>query len=89
MPPSEIKPRTLKSYTQLLTLHIVPEFSRVRLRDIGRGMIKRFLATKWDAGKPNSESFRPPRSSTRRYTRRCFCSWPHSGLRPGEAFALQ
>ena len=43
---SEIKPRTLKGYTQLLKLHIVPVFGRVRLRELSRGMIKGFLAKK-------------------------------------------
>jgi len=47
---SEIKPRTLKGYKQLLALHIVPVFSRVRLRDVSRTMIKRFLVTKREAG---------------------------------------
>ena len=32
---SEVKPRTLASYTQLLDLHIVPAFGRVRLREDG------------------------------------------------------
>src|SRR6266850_1441647 len=47
---SEIKPRTLASYTQLLKLHIEPAFGRVRLRELSRGMIKRLLVKKRDAG---------------------------------------
>jgi len=45
-----IKPRTLKGYKQLLKLHIIPAFGRVRLRELSRGMIKTFLAQKRAAG---------------------------------------
>lgn len=47
---SEIKPRTLKGYKQLLKLHIVPTFGRARLRELSRGMIKAFLAKKRAVG---------------------------------------
>jgi len=47
---SEVKPRTLASYTQLLDLHIVPAFGRVRLRELSRAMIKRLLLKKREAG---------------------------------------
>jgi len=47
---TEIKPRTLKGYKQLLKLHIIPAFGRVRLRELSRGMIKAFLTQKRAAG---------------------------------------
>jgi hypothetical protein len=47
---AEIKPRTLKGYKQLLKLHIIPAFGRVRLRELSRGMIKAFLTQKRAAG---------------------------------------
>ena len=47
---SEVKPRALASYTQLLDLHIVPAFGRVRLRELSRAMIKRLLLKKREAG---------------------------------------
>ena len=47
---TELKPRTLKGYQQLLRLHVIPAFGRVRLRALSRGMIKAFLAKKRAAG---------------------------------------
>ena len=47
---TEISPRTLESYKQLLKVHIVPAFGRARLRELSRGMIKAFLVRKRHAG---------------------------------------
>src|SRR5215210_3789165 len=45
-----IKPRTLARYGEILTLHIMPQFEKVRVRDLDRGRIKLFLAEKLNAG---------------------------------------
>jgi integrase len=45
-----VKPRTLAHYAEILTLHILPRFEKVRVRDMDRGRIKLFLADKLNAG---------------------------------------
>jgi integrase len=47
---SAVKRRTLARYTELLTLHILPRFENVRVRDMDRGHIKLFLAEKRNTG---------------------------------------
>jgi integrase len=42
----QIKARTLASYRQLLSLHILPVFGRKKLRDIQRRQVKEFLTQK-------------------------------------------
>jgi hypothetical protein len=42
----EIKRRTLKSYRQLLNLHILPAFGTMKVRSVRRGHIKAFLIQK-------------------------------------------
>ena len=41
-----VKPRTLARYSEILTLHLLPRFGKVRVRDLNRGHIKLFLAGK-------------------------------------------
>jgi integrase len=48
---STVKPRTLVSYTQNLTLHILPVFGAYKVQHLMRGQIKAFLANKLQAGK--------------------------------------
>ena len=45
-----VKRRTLDRYAEILTLHILPGFEKVRVRDMDRGRIKLFLAEKLNAG---------------------------------------
>ena len=45
-----IKPRTLARYSEIFTLHILPRFEKVRVRDLERGRIKLFLTEKLSAG---------------------------------------
>ncbi len=45
-----IKPRTLGRYAEIFTLHILPRFQKVRVRDLDRGRIKLFLTEKLSAG---------------------------------------
>src|SRR5262245_19797801 len=45
-----VKPRTLARYAEILTLHILPRFEKVRVRDLDRGRIKLFLTEKLSAG---------------------------------------
>ncbi len=40
------KRRTLARYTEILRLHWLPRFEKVRVRDLDRGQIKLFLAEK-------------------------------------------
>lgn len=47
---SAIKKRTLARYVEILTLHILPRFGTVRVRDLNRGHIKLFLAEKRNTG---------------------------------------
>jgi integrase len=41
-----LKPRTVASYTQTWDMHLKPKFGGTRVRDLQRGKIKAFLATK-------------------------------------------
>ena len=45
-----VKPRTLDRYAEIFTLHILPRFQKVRVRDLDRGRIKLFLTEKLSAG---------------------------------------
>lgn len=45
-----VKRRTLARYIEILKLHWLPQFERVRVRDVDRGRIKLFLAEKLSAG---------------------------------------
>ena len=45
-----VKPRTLARYDEILTLHILPRFEKIRVRDLDRGRIKLFLADKLNTG---------------------------------------
>ena len=45
-----VKRRTLARYTEILRLHWLPQFEKVRVRDLDRGRIKMFLAEKLHAG---------------------------------------
>jgi integrase len=51
---SHQKPRTRSCYRETLRLHILPAFGATRVRDLQRGKIKAFLATKLEDHKPNS-----------------------------------
>ena len=41
-----VKPRTLARYLEIWTLHILPRFQKVRVRDLDRSRIKMFLTEK-------------------------------------------
>jgi len=45
-----VKPRTLARYAEILTLHILPRFDKIRVRDMDRGRIKLFLTDRLSAG---------------------------------------
>ncbi len=45
-----VKPRTLARYTEILDLHVLPRFEKMRVRDLDRGRIKLLLADKLSAG---------------------------------------
>ena len=45
-----VKRRTLARYTEILTLHLLPRFEKVRVRDLDRGAVKLFLVSKLNAG---------------------------------------
>ena len=45
-----VKPRTLSRYGEILTLHILPRFGKLRFHDMNRGQIKLFLAEKLETG---------------------------------------
>ena len=45
-----VKRRTLARYTEIIRLHWLPHFGKVRLRELDRGRIKRFLADRLQAG---------------------------------------
>ncbi len=45
-----VKPRTLARYIEILRLHILPQFGKVRVRDMDRGRIKVFLTDKLAGG---------------------------------------
>ena len=45
-----VKPRTLARYIEILRLHILPRFAKVRVHDMDRGRIKLFLTDKLAAG---------------------------------------
>ena len=45
-----IKSRTLARYSEIFSLHILPRFEKVRVRDLDRGRIKLFLTEKLSAG---------------------------------------
>ena len=45
-----VKRRTLARYTEILRLHVLARFEKVRVRDLDRGRIKLFLADKLHAG---------------------------------------
>jgi integrase len=45
-----VKPRTLARYREILDLHILPRFEKVRVQDMERSRIKLFLAEKLNAG---------------------------------------
>ncbi len=49
-----LKPRTLASYTETLDLHLLPAFGTTRVRDLERGTIKAFLASKLATHQRNS-----------------------------------
>jgi integrase len=51
---SHLKPRTRSCYAETLRLHILPAVGATRVRDLQRGRIKAFLATKLEDHKPNS-----------------------------------
>ena len=46
-----VKRRTLDSYTETFTNHILPVLARVQIRQLDRGSIKRFLAEKLTSGR--------------------------------------
>lgn len=45
-----VKARTLARYTEILDLHILPQFEKTRIRNLQRGQIKLFLTDKLQAG---------------------------------------
>lgn len=45
-----VKRRTLARYTEIMRLHWLPHFEKVRVRDLDRGWIKLFLAEKLHSG---------------------------------------
>jgi integrase len=45
-----VKPRTLARYMEILRLHVLPQFGKVRVRDMDRGRIKLFLTNKLATG---------------------------------------
>jgi integrase len=45
-----VKRRTLARYTEILRLHVLPRFDKVRVHDLDRGRVKLFLADKLHAG---------------------------------------
>ncbi|SLM48033.1 protein of unknown function [Nitrospira japonica] len=45
-----VKARTLARYSEILTLHLLPRFEKVRVRDLDRGRIKILLAEKLESG---------------------------------------
>ena len=45
-----VKPRTLARYLEIWTLHILPRFQKVRVRDLDRSRIKMFLTEKLSEG---------------------------------------
>jgi hypothetical protein len=45
-----VKARTLARYSEVLTLHVLPRYGKLRVRDLSRGSIKLFLAEKREAG---------------------------------------
>lgn len=45
-----VKRRTLARYTEILRLHLLPRFGKVRVHDLDRGRIKLFLAEKLNTG---------------------------------------
>jgi len=45
-----VKRRTLARYTEILKLHLLPRFEKVRVHDLDRGRIKLFLTDKLNAG---------------------------------------
>jgi integrase len=45
-----VKPRTLESYQQTLRNHLLPAFGKICVRDLTKGRIKDFLATKLRSG---------------------------------------
>ncbi len=46
-----VKPRTLESYTETLTNHIVPLLGAIKIRQLDRGRIKAFLSDKLSTGR--------------------------------------
>ena len=45
-----VKPRTLARYAEILKVHILPRFQRVRVQDLNRGHIRLLLADKLHSG---------------------------------------
>jgi len=45
-----VKRRTLARYTEILRLHLLPRFGKVRVHEMDRGRIKLFLSEKLNAG---------------------------------------
>lgn len=41
-----VKPRTLARYSEILKLHVLPQFGKLRVRDLNRGQLKLFLTEK-------------------------------------------
>src|SRR5207249_7885894 len=47
---TQVKPRTLESYTDTLRLHILPALGHVRVQELERGRVKALLAAKSQSG---------------------------------------
>lgn len=45
-----VKPRTLARYSEILTLHVLPQFGKLRVRDLNRRQLKLFLTEKSSLG---------------------------------------
>lgn len=48
--PAECKEATVTSYDDLLRIHVLPEFGPLKLKEINRGKIKDFIASKINGG---------------------------------------
>jgi len=45
-----VKPRTLARYSEMMRLHVLPQFGKLRVRDLSRGQLKLFLTEKSSVG---------------------------------------
>ena len=45
-----VKPRTLARYSEMMRLHVLPQFGKLRVRELNRGQLKLFLTEKLSIG---------------------------------------